>query len=240
MRLYSIVCLYVLYARVCVCPALILSFPVMSLLSEGLGRSTTASTHRVEAGIFVNWEAHCAGPGTNSEYPVQSGDQPSYPLGTIRTIRTETIGQGQIISANLAALYAHAKQLENYTKALNLTLHGGQDGFPSCADTKLNEVERDNLSRNNETVALQQQKHSVRSTPGTPSTAQPSAAPETDADNLSAPPAPSGQDQSTLYSPTETMSPCNETSCNETYTLEDEHPLKEHSTGRSTRTAVPT
>ena len=108
----------------CVCPALILSFPVMSLLSEGLGRSTTASTHRVEAGIFVNWEAHCAGPGTNSEYPVQSGDQPPYPLGIIRTIRTETIGQGQIISSNLEALYAHAKRLENYTKALNPTLHG--------------------------------------------------------------------------------------------------------------------
>ena len=187
----------------------------MSLLSEGLGRSTTASTHRVEAGIFVNWEAHCAGPGTNSEYPVQSGDQPPYPLGTIRS---ETIGPGQIISSNLEALYAHAKRLENYTKALNPTLYGGQDGFPSCADTKLNEVERDNLSRNNETVALQQQKHSVRSTPGTPSTAQPSAAPETNADNLSAPPAPSVQDQSTLYSSTETMSPCNETSCNETYT----------------------
>ena len=123
MRLYSIVCLYVLYARACVCPALILSFPVMSFLSEGLGRLTTASTHRVEAGIFVNWEAHCAGPGTNSEYPVQSGDQPSHPLGTIRTIRTETIGQGQIISSNLEALYAHAKRLENYTKALNPTLY---------------------------------------------------------------------------------------------------------------------
>ena len=125
---YCTVCVcIVLYAcryctRVCVCPALILSFPVMSLLSEGLGRSTTASTHRVGAGIFVNWEAHCAGPGTNSEYPVQSGDQPSYPLGTIRTIRTETIGQGQIISSNLEALYAHAKRLENYTKALNPTL----------------------------------------------------------------------------------------------------------------------
>ena len=108
-------------ACVCVCPALILSFPVMSLLSEGLGRSTTASTHRVEAGIFVNWEAHCAGPGTNSEYPVQSGDQPSHPLGATRT---ETIGLGQIISSNLEALYAHAKRLENYTKALNSTLYG--------------------------------------------------------------------------------------------------------------------
>ena len=106
----------------CVCPALILSFPVMSLLSEGLGRHTTASTHRVEAGIFVNWEAHCAGPGTNSEYPVQSGDQPPYPLGTIRS---ETIGPGQIISSNLEALYAHAKRLENYTRALNMTLQPG-------------------------------------------------------------------------------------------------------------------
>ena len=85
-------------ACVCVCPALILSFPVMSLLSEGLGRSTTASTHRVEAGIFVNWEAHCAGPGTNSEYPVQSGDQPQHPLGATRT---ETIGLGQILSSNI-------------------------------------------------------------------------------------------------------------------------------------------
>ena len=38
--------------------------------------------------------------------------------------------------------------------------------------------------------------------------------------------------------PEEIVSECCETSCNETYTLEDEHPLKEHSTGRSTRTAV--
>ena len=84
----------------------------MSLLSEGLGRSTTASTHRVEAGIFVNWEAHCAGPGTNSEYPVQSGDQPSHPLGATRT---ETIGLGQIISSNLEALHTRAIALESYT-----------------------------------------------------------------------------------------------------------------------------
>ena len=95
----------------------------MSLLSEGLGRSTTASTHRVEAGIFVNWEAHCAGPGTNSEYPVQSGDQPPHPLGATRT---ETIGQGQIISSDLEALYAHAKRLENYTTALLTLQHGGE------------------------------------------------------------------------------------------------------------------
>ena len=97
----------------------------MSLLSEGLGRSTTASTHRVEAGNFVNWEAHCAGPGTNSEYPVQSGDQPSHPLGAPRT---ETIGQGQIISSNLEALYAHAKRLENYTQALYPTLQRSRHG----------------------------------------------------------------------------------------------------------------
>ena len=106
----------------------------MSLLSEGLGRSTTASTHRVEAGIFVNWEAHCAGPGTNSEYPVQSGDQPPYPLGTIRS---ETIGPGQIISSNLEALYTHAKRLETYTKALNLTLHRGRTTFLKLARVTL-------------------------------------------------------------------------------------------------------
>ena len=110
--------LYVLYARVCVCPALILSFPVMSLLSGGREPFPSVSTHREETGSLENWEAHCAGPGTNSEHPEFSGDQQQHSLSATNG----TVSLAQSTSLNLGALQARVIALENFSKALDPTL----------------------------------------------------------------------------------------------------------------------
>ena len=113
------------------------SFFLSKKISKCLSRSEVSSivppSPRVarceETGSIENWEAHCAGPGTNSEHPVSSGDQPPHSLSATRN---ETISLAQITSSNLEALRARAIALENYTKALDTTLHGGRQDFPIC------------------------------------------------------------------------------------------------------------